>query len=359
MNCKSFFLIVILFFTATFLFLIESSSNYTNLAEKINNYLKRYPDLNGALLITQEGKIIFRKCYGYANFESEIPNSLVTKFRIASLTKSFTAMAIMLLQERGLLDVQDSLCRHIPDWPNDTAITVHHLLTHTSGIPNYYSRFTELRECNSLQKLISIIQTWPLEFQPGSNYQYSNSGYIMLAYIIEKVSGVPYQIFLQKNIFEPLKMTNTGHETQNLILQNRASGYIKEQQEVKNAPLTDSPITLIGNGDLYSCLEDLYLWDQALYSEKLVSNKTLDYMFKPHVILSSDRAHGYGWFVGKRYLNECVEYSGALRGFLSKHMRFLADKISIIILSNVEDQNQFCKICDDIPAIIYEQQNNE
>ncbi len=330
------------------------------LAQKIDTYIQSYGDFNGAVLVTRNGKIIICQGYGYANYELEIPNAPQTKFRIASLTKSFTAVAAMHLQERNLLRVQDSLAKYIPNYPDGEKITIHHLLTHTSGIPNYYSHFSDVAHCINLEEMISAIKKWPLEFQAGSRYRYSNTGYLLLAYIIEKASGESYENFLYENIFKPLGMNSTGHVNSKVAIKNHALGYAKESDKIATAPPINAPITLLGNGDLYSCLEDMLLWDQALDTEKIVSLQTLNCMFTPHVITSnsSKRAHGYGWFIDEFLNKRIVEYSGALRGFLSKHVKFIDDKITIIVLSNLENQEEFCKICDDIPAIIFDQPLN-
>lgn len=323
------------------------------LAQRINKYIQSHKNFSGALLIAHEGKIILKKCYGFANCELRKPNTPQTRFRIASITKTFTALAIMKLQEQGLLHVQDPISHYLPDYPHGNQITIHHLLTHTSGIPNYYKYFADICNLTKLKKIVSIIQHWPLEFEPGSKYMYSNSGYLLLAYIIEKVSGKTYNEFLDKNIFKPLNMHNSGQDKFKNYLSNHAHCYIKEKNTIKNSPSINSPITLLGNGDLYASLNDLYKLDQALHKGKVISQQSFDCMTIPYVTINGKRSHGYGWFIDRYHNKKVIEYSGCLVGSLSKYMRFIDDKITIILLSNVEDMYHFDKICNNIPAFIF------
>ena len=336
--------------------LLNSSNSNQLFAQKIDAYLQSYGDFSGAVLVAQKGEIVISRSYGWADYESKIANTPQTKFKIASITKSFTALAIMQLQEKDLLHVQDPIAKYIPDYQHGNTITIHHLLTHTSGIANYYKRFNELEHCSSCEEMVTIFKSWPLEFEVGSAYAYSNTGYLLLAYLIEKVSGQSYNDFLSENIFKPLGMNNTGSYTSETNLKNCAHGYLKENNEIKKAPPIVAPLTLQGNGNLYSTLEDMYRYNQALLEGKFVSKGGLDCMFAPHVTMasSSKRAHGYGWFIDELRDKKIIEYSGWLRGFLSKNIINLDDNISIIILSNLENLDQFSTMCDDISALMFE-----
>ena len=296
-----------------------------------------------------------KKGYGYASYEFEVPNTSQTKFPIASNTKLFTALAIMQLQERKLLTVHDTLNNYIPDFPHGDKITLHHLLTHTSGIQNYYKWWPDVCTCKDLEEMVTAVKAWPLECEPDVSYNYSNSGYTVLAYIIEKVSGIKYAEFLSEHIFKPLHMHDSGSDASEAIVKNRAYGYSAKNNALYRAPLVNNSVTLIGNGDLYSSLDDLYTWDQALYTEKILSKQSLDTIFAPHVHMKNSltRAHGYGCFIDKICNKRVIEYSGALVGFLSKIIRCIDDNSTIIIITNVENQQQFCKICDDLPVIIF------
>jgi len=196
-----------------------------------------------------------------ANYELAVPNRSDTRFHIASISKSFTAAAILMLQERGQLHMQDTLAKFIPDYPQGDKITLHHLLTHTSGIPNVnnlptYSEKSLL--CLNLTQIIPLFEDKPLEFQPGARFRYSNSNYNLLAFIIEKASGKDYGKFLEENIFRPLGMNATGNDDgSNALIPNRASGYVPVgMQDVENTPFLNWSIKT-GNGSLYSTVEDL------------------------------------------------------------------------------------------------------
>jgi CubicO group peptidase (beta-lactamase class C family) len=321
--------------------------------QKIDTYLKSFKNFSGAVLIAQNNNVILKKGYGYASYEFEVPNTPQTKFPIASNTKLFTALAIMQLQEQNLLNVQDTLNKYIPDFSHGDKVTLHHLLTHTSGIQNYYKQWPAICNCKNLEEMVTTIKTWPLEFEPGMSYSYSNSGYTLLAYIIEKVSGITYKDFISQYIFKPLHMYDSGSEAPETVVKNRACRYIAKNNTISRAPLVNNVVTLIGNGDLYSSLDDLYKFSQALYTEKILSKQSLNMVFEPHVQMENSltRAHGYGCFIDKKCNKRIIEYSGALVGFLSTIMRFIDDNITLIVLTNVENQEHFCKIRDDLSTL--------
>jgi CubicO group peptidase (beta-lactamase class C family) len=214
---------------------------------EVDAYVKPYLEMggfSGSILIAKGGKILLKKGYGMANYELGVPNTPDTKFHIASVSKPFTAAAVMLLQERGLLSVSDPLTKFISDYPKGDKITVHHLLTHTSGIPNvnnYPDYDAKSKFPQTPASLVEMFKNKPLIMQPGDQYNYSNSNYNLLAYIIEKVSGKSYGEFLKENIFQPLAMKDTGHDGQaETLLKNRASGYVPVGVSgFENAPYLD------------------------------------------------------------------------------------------------------------------------
>ncbi|MFH7028713.1 MAG: serine hydrolase domain-containing protein [Heteroscytonema crispum UTEX LB 1556] len=284
---------------------------------KIDNYLNAHVKINkfiGSVFIAQKGKILADKGYGMANYELDIPNTPQTIFRLGSITKQFTAMAIVQLQEKGLLNVNDPIIKYIPDYPPETGkqITIHHLLTHTSGIPNF-TGFPDYLETMMLpspvEKTIARFKDKPLEFQPGEKFNYSNSGYILLGYIVEKVSGKTYETYLHENIFQPIGMKNTGYDHHSTILKNRASGYSLGNDGLINTAYIDMSMPYAA-GALYSTVEDLYLWDRALYTEKLVSKTSLNKMFTPF-----KEDYGYGWFITKAFNHNLVTHNGRINGF--------------------------------------------
>jgi CubicO group peptidase (beta-lactamase class C family) len=186
-------------------------------------------DFSGVVLVARKGQVLFQKAYGLANREHGVANKLDTKFRLGSVTKQFTAMAIMILSERGKLNVTDPICKYIENCPTAwSAITVHHLLTHTSGIPD----FTDFPDNDHYEHLpmtpletIARFRDKPLEFVPGERFNYDNSGYLLLGHIVERTSGERYEDFLRKNIYEPLGMLHSGYDHPRIVLKDRASGY--------------------------------------------------------------------------------------------------------------------------------------
>jgi CubicO group peptidase (beta-lactamase class C family) len=312
------------------------AADIANIEVRVDEYLQPYIEaggFSGAVLIAKGGKIVLSKGYGMANYELDVPNTAQTKFHIASISKTFTAASILILEEKGKLSVRDPLAKFISDYPRGDKITIHHLLTHTSGIPNVndFSDYEEKsRFPHTLEEIISWFKDKPLEFKPGEKYSYSNSNYNLLAYIIEKVSGKSYGEFLKENIFEPLGMNNTGHDGMaGTLLKNQAAGYVPAAGSgIENTPYLDWSIKT-GNGSLYSTAEDLYKWDRALYTDKILKKNSLNKMF-----IDYGNGVGYGWFVGKHLNRQVVYYNGRSPGFTSYLDRFIDDDACIIILSN-------------------------
>ncbi len=287
---------------------------------------------SGSILIARGDDILVSKGYGMANLEHDVPNTPQTKFRIGSLTKQFTAMAILLLQEQGQLSVQDPVCDYVPDCPEAwQPITIHHLLTHSSGIPNFIDS-PDFRETMALESTVEDtlkrFRDKPLRFSPpGLTYDYSSSGYVVLGYIIERVSETSYAEYLRENIFEPLNMMNTGYDFNDIVLKDRASGYLRVgANEFRNAAYIHMSVVHAAGG-LYSTVEDLYLWDRALYTETLVSQDSLDMMF----------TRGYGWGITEDMNHRIIAHYGKLPGFYASIERFIDDDVVIIALSNIEN----------------------
>jgi D-alanyl-D-alanine carboxypeptidase len=302
-----------------------------------------YPDFSGTILVAQAGADAIVLSYGFANREHNVLNTPNTKFAIGSITKSFTGMAIMILEERGFLSVDDPICEHFTNCPDAwQAVTIHHLLTHTSGIPSYTDLLAggqidaELGKEYTTDQVIAFFDERPLDFPPGSQWHYNNSGYFLLGAIIENASSQSYDAFVQENILQPLGMTETGYNYDHLIVENRASGYSQEESEDINAPHWDVS-TQYSAGGLYSTVGDLYKWDQAFYSNDLVSAKTLDKIFSAAVTTSDGSSrYGYGWLVFGLSGHQVVEHPGGLYGFVSQLTRYPEDQVTIIILSNYD-----------------------
>lgn len=325
------------FFNALLLLVLFSTFCVAqDIESKVDEYIEAHiknGSFSGSILIAENEKVLLSKGYGIANIEHDVPNTPETKFRLGSVTKQFTAMAIMQLQEKGLLAVNDPLVKFIPDYPNGDKITIHNLLTHTSGIPNItdLSELQDIKTINSpVEKTIEIFKNKPLEFAPGEKYQYSNSGYILLGYIIEKVSGKSYEAYLKENIFDPLEMGDSGYDHHRTILKHRAAGYFPGKDGVVNAEYIDMSIPH-GGGGLYSTIEDMYRWDRALYTEKLVKKSSLDKMFTP---FKND--YGYGWKIEQQLNHKCISHAGGIEGFAAQISRYPEDNACMIVLSNFQ-----------------------
>lgn len=308
-----------------------------DLVPEIDKYISAHVELgnfSGSVLIAKNGEILFEKSYGLANYEFDVPNTTQTRFEIGSMAKPFTAMGIMMLQKQGLLKVSEPLTKFIPDYPSGEKITVHHLLTHTSGLPDLMSipNIRELTKSKTpLETTIEKLKKQPMAFSPGTEYRYCNAGYVILGYVIEQVSGQSYGDFLRENIFEPLKMNNTGFNDPRTVVKNRAVGYTATQGEgnLANAEYEDLS-SVRGSAGLYSTVEDLYRWDRALYTEQLVNEQTLDQIFTP----SEGRRYGYGWVISQRFDHKMIWHDGTTTGFQSYIARFVDDDACLIVLSN-------------------------
>ncbi len=333
--------------------------------EKIDKLMKTYKEyglFNGSVLVAEKGKVIFKKGYGMANMEWDIPNKPNTKHRLGSVSKQFTSMLILQLAEQNKLKLDVSISKYLPDYPKKTGnkITIHHLLTHTSGIPNYtaFPGFfkNKSRDPYTPDKFVTVFADSALDFKPGERFAYSNSGYFLLGVIIEKVSGKSYEQVLQENILSPLKMNNTGYDHHTTILKNRATGYERAGDTYINSPYLDMSIPYAA-GSLYSTVEDLFLWDQALYKNKLLSKKYMDLLFKPHV--AAFGAHyAYGWGVRKTAVEGVKDsilltrHGGGINGFNTLIKRIVTHKNLIVLLNNTGGA-QLNKISQAISSILY------
>lgn len=335
-------------------------------AQQIEQLLSKYNEygqFNGSALVAENGKVIFKKGFGFANMEWNIPNQPDTKFRLGSVTKQFTALLIVKLAEEGKLKLDVPITTYLPDYPkeNGDKITIHNLLTHTSGIPNYTNAPNffkdKARNPYTPEEFVKTFSSLPLEFKPGEKFNYSNSGYFVLGYIIEKISGKSYEQFLQETIFTPLKMENTGYDHSDKIIKNRAAGYEKEGKVLSNAAYIDMSIPYAA-GSLYSTVEDLYLWDQALYTNKLLSEKSMELLFKPY-IKAWDDSYGYGWSIeevanGDKGKVKVIEHGGGINGFNTIISRIPADKNLVVLLNNAGG-TVLGEMNDAIRAILYNQ----
>jgi CubicO group peptidase (beta-lactamase class C family) len=287
--------------------------------------------ISGSILIGRRGRVEIAKGYGLANREHGVPCTPETPYRLASMTKSFTAVAILILEERGLLSVDDTLDTFLPDFPNGDKIRLHHLLTHTSGVVNYSKlpdHYKAWTMPHTRDEVIARFADEPLRFEPGEEFEYSNSGYVLLTAVIEKVGGMAYDEFLDNNIFSPLGMSATGADSHTRIIPGRATGHYNFGDGVVQAPYLNIEFTS-GAGGLYSTVLDLYKWDRALYGNDLVAKATRRKMFKPFL-----QDYAYGWFVREERGRLLIEHRGGINGFLTMIQRFVDDEVVVISLFN-------------------------
>ena len=312
-------------------------------AVKIDELMKvytSYKQFNGAVLVAENGKVIFKKGYGMANMEWNIPIETDTRFRLGSITKQFTSMLVLQLVQEGKIKLEGKLTDYLPDYRKDTGdrITIHQLLNHTSGIPSYTGLpnfFQDIsRNPYSVSDFVKKFTSGDLEFDPGTKWNYNNSGYFLLGAIVEHVTGKPYEQVLKERIFDAVGMKNTGYDQHETILARRASGYEKRPGGYINAPYLDMSLPYAA-GSLYSTVEDLYLWDQALYTVKLLSAQLKEVMFKPGLA-----NYAYGWIVRKAPLGAqgepvaIIEHGGGINGFNTIIMRLPESKNLIVLLNN-------------------------
>jgi CubicO group peptidase (beta-lactamase class C family) len=287
----------------------------------------------GTVLVAQDGKIVLDKGYGFANLEWDVPNTPTTKFRLGSITKQFTAASILLLEERGKLKVEDPVKKYMPNAPAAwDKITIFHLLTHTSGIPSFtgFSDY-ESHETQAMTpgKLVEWFRDKPLEFEPGTKWNYSNSGYILLGYLIEKISGQSYAEFVQQNIFTPLGMKDSGYDSNSAIIARRAAGYTPGKSGPINAGFVHMSIPFSA-GALYSTTEDLLRWEQGLFGGQLLKPDSLTKMTTP---FKQDYAFGLG--VSTQNGHKMIAHDGGIQGFNTFLAYFPDDKLVVAVLANL------------------------
>jgi CubicO group peptidase (beta-lactamase class C family) len=302
-------------------------------AALVKNYVQS--DLfSGSVMVAREGRPLLRKSFGLANREWNIPNAPETKFRVGSVTKQFTATAILQLVEAGKLKLDDLISRYYASAPVAwQSVTLHHLLTHTSGIPSYTALPdfpTKLSKVDHTpQEIIALTQDQPLEFEPGAQFAYDNTGYILLGYVVENASGQTYSQYLAEHVFEPLGMRDTGYDDSATVLPRRASGY-RVGDYWSNAPYLAMSLPFAAGG-LYSTIDDLLIWEQALSSGKVLDPRSVQAMFTDY-----GHQYGFGWGVRKQLERRLETHGGGINGFRSTLDRYPDDKLTVIILANIE-----------------------
>jgi CubicO group peptidase (beta-lactamase class C family) len=336
---------------ATVLPFFSKAQDIASKADELLTAYHKQGKFTGTVLIAREGKIVFEKGYGFADRNSKVPNSPTTEFRIGSLSKPFTATLILQLQEQGRLNIKDPIRKYIPDYPKGDSITIENLLNHTSGIKSitsmkeYYEKW--MAQPSTLDNTINYFKTEPLNFTPGSRFEYSNSNYILLSRIAEKASGLSFAELLQKSIMQPLKMRQSGLDQNNRASKAKAIGYaLTPTDSFAVARYTDMSV-LSGAGAIYTSARDLYRWDRAWYGNKLLNDASRKLMFTP-----AKNNYGLGWEIEQTNGRTLISHSGSIDGFLSNFMRFPDQDVCIIFLSNYF-QSKGAQICKALTAIVF------
>ncbi|MFN2182165.1 MAG: serine hydrolase domain-containing protein [Candidatus Promineifilaceae bacterium] len=308
-------------------------------AAALDDYLENLSETGqfmGTVLVASGGEVLLNEGYGLADVADGRANSPDTQQRIGSLTKQFTAAAILLLQERGLLNVNDAVSNYLPDYPGGEQISIHQLLTHTAGVPNYTRRADLAQVVQTpiaLDDLLAEFSNQPLDLSPGQQFSYSDSGYVILAKIIEVVAGQAYADFIQSQLLDVVGMSRSGYDYLHDELDEPAVGYQMSPAGAQPAVDTESSWAS-GAGALYSTTGDLYKWDRALAAGSLLQASSLDAMFSPWVDMGQGYAYGYGWEIGQMAGRPSQTHAGNIFGFGSFIARFPEDDAVIIVLGN-------------------------
>jgi CubicO group peptidase (beta-lactamase class C family) len=342
---------------------IPASAPLPHLQGKVAEYMAaraRVAGFSGVVLIAREGEVVFRRAFGDANREFAVPNSPETKFRIGSVSKQFTAAAVLLLAQRGSLKLTDPIHKHLPEWPSAwTNVSIHHLLSHTAGLPPLTTRAmldvsglsvttpTRFRSVGDLFAPGEELQ--PLNSEPGARWSYSNVGYIVLGMLVARVSGQSFCDFASREIFRPLEMADTGCEDTSVIIKNRASGYNRVEGALINAPYVDVGFTG-GAGAFYSTADDLLRWDRALEA-----NTLLDVTSTAKLFTAIKNEYGYGWWIQTKFNRRVEWHGGNAPGLVSQVTRYPKERLFIAVLSNVwsaADRSQVRAMSNELAALM-------
>ena len=323
-----------------------TASSDKQLEKKLDEYLgilAKNGAFRGVVLVTKDGRTIYEKAYGKACEEHNVSNKNDTKFEIGSVTKQFTAASVLMLAQQNKLDVTDKLSKYIPDYPNGDKITIHNLLAQNSGIAEHTSEIMN-PDFNPAKKykpedIIALFKYKPLSFEPGEKFQYCNSNYILLGYIIEKVSGKSWAQYVTDNIIGPLKLTNTGFTDRQRVVNNLAQGYTTETDGIRRCGYIDGSFPYAA-GQIYSNAQDLAKWNEALFSNKVLDADYTTKMLTKYVKMSGDQSYyGYGVMLQKDNGRDVAWHPGDIFGFSACWLRYVDAGTNIIVLSNNDCTN--------------------
>lgn len=297
----------------------------------------------GIVAVEENGTRVFEAACGFANEEWHVPNTIDTEFRIGSLTKQFTAAAILLLKQDGKLQLTDAIAKFVPDLPQSwVPVTVHQLLTHTSGIPNYTasSYEAERKQLDRIgatpRQILDLVTKVPLRFSPGAKVEYSNTNYILLGMVIEKTSGMSFQQFVQTRILEPLHLAHTGYDDTRKILEHRASGYVPSNDRLENVERVDASVPWSAGG-YYSTVDDLLAWSDSLVQRRLLDAESTELMFRAYPEAALQGVHyGYAVVLGEKFGHRLEYFAGGIDGFSSMLQRYPELDLTVAVLSNLD-----------------------
>ncbi len=323
---------------------ISAQKNYPQLLDQYMQAQNQVKGFTGTVLVMKQNKILLRKAYGMADKEWNISNTPETKFEIGSLTKQFTAACILQLVEQGKLSLDDKLSKFLPKFPKADSVTIHMLLNHTSGIANYTAQLSFMNVATQhlgQDSMISFIAGKPFTTSPGTKFNYTNSGYFLLGYIIEKVSGLSYGNYLEKNIFSKLGMSNSFLNKPDSVLNMRAKGYDIKGKKTANADYISMDWSFSAGG-IISTVDDMYKWDRALYTGTVLNDASKQKMFTP-----GKGDYGYGFIIDSLEKHPHIWHNGSIPGFLSNFSRYPEDDVCVIVLANtIVIQNNTLPITD-------------
>jgi CubicO group peptidase (beta-lactamase class C family) len=323
--------------------LLSVTANAQNFNRKIDSLIQsEFKDANGpggVFLIAKKGKSVYEKAFGMANLELDAKLNINSIFQIGSMTKQFTAIAILMLEEQGKLKTSDPVSKYIPSYPNGDKITIHHLLTHTSGIKD----FTKMKVLQDIaqkemtpEQMVNFFKNEPVDFAPGEKFEYNNSGYVVLGYIIELVSGETYEDFIKKNIFDKAGMTNSYYASDRKIVKNRAFGYHKKSTGYVNKTVINFSVPF-SSGSLMSTLDDMLKWQNALNQNLLLSSQEEAKAFTKYKLNNGQEIeYGYGWHLKNINGIPTREHGGSIFGFKSMAVYIPSEDIYVLGFSNCD-----------------------
>ncbi|AZA80471.1 serine hydrolase [Chryseobacterium lactis] len=332
-------LILLAFFSNTMSAQQHSKTYEKKIDSLISTEFGNINEPGGVFLVAKNGKILYRKAFGKANLELDVNMSPEQVFQIGSMTKQFTAVAILMLEQQGKLNVNDPISKYSKDYPNGDQITIHHLLTHTSGIKD----FTKMKSLSTIaqkemkpEAMVDFFKNEPVDFSPGEKFDYNNSGYVVLGYIIEFVSGDTYENFIQKNIFDKVGMSHSYYASDRKIIPKRAYGYHKKENGFVNKTVISFSVPF-SSGSLMSTVDDMLKWQQALGQNILLNPAETQKAFQKYKLNNGEEfTYGYGWHLKEINGIPDREHGGSVFGFKSMGVYIPVEDIYVIGLSNCD-----------------------